>query len=108
MKNKLIIAITLIATINFSTTHISAYSSKASRNIAQNNQPSKSSSTKINGRPYSAKATKGRQRAKKPEYYRPGHSDGLQNYPGKTIDAGMNTGMLPTNSASHSGNDVSF
>jgi hypothetical protein len=56
--------------------------------------------------PYYAKATKGRQ--KKPEYYRPGHSDGLQNWPGKTIDAGMNTRMLPTNSASHSGNDVSF
>jgi hypothetical protein len=57
----------------------------------------------MKGKPYSAKATKG-----KPEYYKPGHSDGLQNYPGKTIDAGMNTKMLPTNSASYMGNDVSF
>jgi hypothetical protein len=93
MKNKLIIALTLITLMSFSTTHISAYSKKTQKSIAQNNL-------------YSAKATKAKQ--KKPEYYRPGHSDGLQNYPGKTIDAGMNTGMLPTNSASHSGNDISF
>jgi hypothetical protein len=78
------------------------------------------STTQISADPYSAKATKDRQgykehvkkvnnypKANRPTYYR-GHSDGLQNYPGKTIDAGMNTGMLPTNSASHSGNDVTF
>jgi hypothetical protein len=51
---------------------------------------------------------RGKATKSKPEYYKPGHSDGLQNYPGKTIDAGMNTKMLPTNSASYMGNDVSF
>jgi hypothetical protein len=96
MKNivKIITAFFII-----SITPLSAYT----RN-ANTTQPYSAKATK--GRPYSApplrKATKGR-----PTYYR-GYSDGLQNYPGKTIDAGMNTGMLPTNSASHSGNDVSF
>lgn len=99
MKNRLIIALTLVAIISFSTTHISAYTSKTSQQMTQNKQLSKSSSTKT---------IHGKRQVKKPEYYRPGHSDGLQNYPGKTIDAGMNTGMLPTNSASHSGNDISF
>ncbi len=96
MKSKLIIAITLI--ISFSTTHISAYSNRPS---------SPSSSIK---RKDAAKhiTIHGKRITKKPEYYRPGKSDGLQNWPGKTIDAGMNTGMLSTNSASYSGNDVSF
>jgi hypothetical protein len=101
MKNKSMISLTLIVLLSFSTTQLSAYSNKT---------------------PYSAKATKGKQqtiqskqsnkirsKTKKPEYYRPGHSDGLQNYPGKTIDAGANTGMLPTNSSSPlMGNDITF
>lgn len=97
MKNKLIITITIFLT-SFSTMQISAYQPYSTPSSAQGfRKHGKTAESKINGK----------SRAKKPTYYR-GHSDGLQNYPGKTIDAGMNTGMLPTNSASHSGNDVSF
>jgi hypothetical protein len=92
MESKLIIAITVALSV-LSTTQISADPYSAPKN----RQGYKEHVKKVNNYP----------ETKKPTYYR-GHSDGLQNYPGKTIDAGMNTGMLPTNSASHSGNDVSF
>ncbi len=94
MKSKSIVAITLIVLASFSTMRLSAYSNKKSQ---QTVKPSRSSSKKTI-----------QSKVKKPEYYRPGKSDGLQNYPGKTIDAGMNTKMLPTNSASHMGNDITF
>lgn len=99
MKNKLIIAIT-IALFVLSTTQISTnpYSAPLSHKATEGTRKAtKVPQKKVNNLP----------KTNKPTYYR-GHSDGLQNYPGKTIDAGMNTGMLPTNSASHSGNDVSF
>jgi hypothetical protein len=94
MKNKSIVAITLIALASFSTMHLLAYSNKRSQKTVQTIRPSSQKTIQS--------------KTKKPEYYRPGQSDGLQNYPGKTIDAGMNTKMLPTNSASHMGNDITF
>ena len=103
MKNIFAITITLIII----TSPQLAYSKKTQAPAASEDQTKKSDeSNKI--KPYSAKATKGRQKTKKPTYYQ-GHSFGLQNYPGKTIDAGANTGMLPTNSSSPlMGNDVTF
>lgn len=92
MKNRSIIAITIIALISFSAMQLAAYLNKTPQQTIQSKQSSKI-----------------RSKTKKPEYYRPGHSDGLQNYPGKTIDAGANTGMLPTNSSSPlMGNDITF
>jgi len=77
--------------ISFSVIQLSAYTNKNS--LTKKNEQKQSSKIKS--------------KTKKPEYYR-GHSYGLQNYPGKTIDAGINTGMLSTNSASYMGNDISF
>lgn len=45
---------------------------------------------------------------KKPEYYRPGHSDGLQNWPGRSMIPTPNTAQWPNNTSSRFGNDVSF
>jgi hypothetical protein len=92
MKN---IVIILIASTGFSTIQVSAYSNKSAQKVET-------------FKPNSAKTTKGKPKTKKPEYYQ-GHSFGLQNYPGKTIDPGANTGMLPTNSSSPlMGNDITF
>jgi len=102
MKNKLIVAIT-IALFALSINQTSAYPSYS----AKASDFAKASSDRTTDRQGHTKKINNSPKTKKPTYYR-GYSDGLQNYPGKTIDAGMNTGMLPTNSASHSGNDVSF
>lgn len=108
MKNRSIIALALITLMSFSTIQLSAYSQKTSKNTMQNKPMPEPYSAKASSYAKATKdATKGKQ--KKPEYYRPGHSDGLQNWPGKTIDAGANTGMLPTNSSSPlMGNDITF
>jgi hypothetical protein len=92
MKNILAIAI-ILTTACFSTIQLSAYPNKNKQTTEKTKQTKPSSKIK--------------QKNKKPEYYQ-GHSDGLQNWPGKTIDAGINTGMLPTNSSSYMGNDISF
>lgn len=93
MKHTLIIVATALALIT-STLPLSAYSKTSSPAPKQQDKQKQSNTMKL--------------KAKKPEYYR-GHSYGWQNYPGKTIDAGANTGMLPTNSSSPlMGNDISF
>jgi len=90
MKNIFTIAIALTIVTNI--VQLSAYS-KNTANKTEVFKPNSSSKIK---------------RTKKPVYYQ-GHSFGLQNYPGKTIDACANTGMLPTNSSSPlMGNDVTF
>jgi hypothetical protein len=93
MKNIYTYVIALITTTTLSTIQLSAYSNKNKQTIekTQKIQP----------------LTNNKRKPKKPEYYR-GRSDGLQNWPGKTIDAGINTGMLSTNSSSYMGNDISF
>lgn len=91
MKNRLIL-ITMALALITSTLQVSAYANRSQQNKQRKDRQSNTI----------------RLKAKKPEYYQ-GNSYGLQNYPGKTIDAGANTGMLPTNSSSPlMGNDISF